>query len=1541
MVGFILDQDKESRGLELFPESNTITYNPEYSQEKADRFSAVLGEASPGTDVLTADISGGYQEKWNQLLKSREDTRILAQRNNILTQIAASRDPSAPVTLDDVAVVESLTNDELYSQDLGTILERQYSDFYTNIASSYDDNHIYKEASEEDPEGALDVLDRAQAPMQRSLAAKDILQEVQQRYDDTSWASWGADFAKTMVPLYSSIKMRERIDTPTASLLPGTNLEEQISQLYSLPPDQFKKTTRDIINELGDDNIILGLEFANAVVAYSSSDRMWSNVWSVVDVASVVPVATTAKLAKGMVKLGGAVVESPRNLAKISAAAGMNRVSAVSAVSKNILSGDFSGITTMRRIEEVQDRLPSLFAPRQFMQGGSKYMSAEAQARLEVSAQESASGVLRILQEGTGVDRLEPGQVTLAAQEAFEAITDLFPSNAHKVIDTQVIPASADKITNTAVMEVRFGRQDGQLFKYEATAKRYADTYIGLKTNDYEVIQDSLGGYYISVRRPLADVGDFRTQVIDTSLATPNTLNNSFARALRSPDYLVSEPNVRARGLAIGGTEYLTRVVDDVTKPFRGKSAQWYNEMDHMFRQSRTQKKYFNTAGDFEDSFYKKFKKPPTEDQYEAYFRYVQIGDLDYIIRDADKVKRMTAKGLEDFSMNIKVKEGNEVKSSIESVTGRTVDRLPIERREPFRVKIVQNGEVTHNFPNMMAKWSDRKELVETLLKDGYKIIQHAEGSMFTITKDFKRSSIKMKTLNRVEGGHLEQKYDFFIRQGKVEDREGAKVLLEDINLGTVPTEKQAKEVASILDQARLKVKNSDPDARRFIDENLPMSYGEFIKKVKTGDINLDVPIVATSSGQRSSEVLKYESIFGKDFYDSQSSGLNLLQDTSSKFTQQRSDNLLDVFTNDKGTVIKQDWESVLDPMDALASATRNMINVRMMEDYAIKSTNDWVQEFGHLMDVHPEVLKANPRYYMQNPLYKSGIDKDAAEASRLSMLSLFNQIDSMDSGRNVLKDKVLSKIFDVSGERGRQFLDDNWVTAKTTQDLIRKTAFNLKLGFWNPKQLFLQSTAVASTMAISPRSGTMGFRAMIPTRMALLSGSDEAVRGLHNKFGKIMGWQKDDWLSMVSSFKQSGFANVGGDHTYLDRMSLKTPGKQFMGGLKEGPVGKLASTHTVFFNEGELSSRIMAYATAYDEFLKRNPGKTPDRFQQGAILTRAKTFTQNMTRESNSRWQQGWPAVVTQFMSYHARIAEQMWDGGFGSGRKLSQKEKIQFLGTMSLLYGGGTAVSMTLPIFPTKDIIRDYMAEAGIDLDQYPLADAAIDGLITTGVEAMLGEEFDFSGYGPTGMPTLYDLMNGDSSWAEVMMGAGTGVMGDLGSSIANMAYGYNYADGEVTESDLLEVFRNIGTVDNFTKMFVALNTGKYLSRKGTYITDVTSQEAVMQALFGVSAERIQETFATSSALKRMNEARKSGLKEYEKYHRDALRARDADDEDSYRINMKRRDAVKAAYDLSPQEINQVRKRYFQEHPVDKQTDERMQRWNRKYNLFNTQQE
>lgn len=1540
-MDLILEPDAEtSPNLTLFPEAPATIYNPEYAQDKADKFSLVLGEASPGADVLTNDIAVGDQGKYQEMLKIGEDTKIMQRRNDIIREIAQNRDPRSPVSLDELGLVESLTNDELYSSDLGTILEQKYADMYTNLMTSHEENAVAQQALAEDSEASMEVLDRAQAPMQRMQIAQDVLQNTGARYQAESWASWGVDMAKEFIPLYSTIKGRERIETPTASLLSGENREEQISQLYALPAKDFKETLQSIVDELAADNMVEAMSFASDVNSYSTSDRDWANLSTGLDAASLIPAGKVVGLAKGMTTAGKAVLTNPRQVAKVAAAAGFNKAANVGTVTKNLLSGDFTGLTTMRRIQEVGDQVPSLFAPKQWMTGGTKFLTAEGEARLAQQVENNAEGVLQLLQEGNQINRLEESQVAAAVAEKYDELLEAFPSNAHKIIDTNVIPASADKITNTAVLAVRFGRQDGSLFKYEATAQRYAEKYIGIKTDDFTVKQDQLGGYYIEVSKPINDIGDFRNATIDTTLATPNTFNNKFARALRSPDYLVAEQNVKARGQVVATTEYLSQILDEQTKPFRGKSSQWYDEMEAMFRENRVAKQTYATAADFESAFFKKFKKPPAEDQYDAYYRYVQLSDLDYIVRDADKVKRMTAKGLEDFSYKFVEKTANgSGPPQVKNVTGKVVDRLPLEDKMPFRVKIIQNGAETNNFPNMRAKWDKNKQLIEKLLTvDGYKIIQEAESNTFIIMKDFKRNSIKMKTLGYIGGGHAEPKYDFYIRQGKIDDMEGAKVLVGDTNLATVPTKAQADEIAKIMDEARLKVKNGDPDAQRFIDQNLPFSYAEFIKKVKMKAIDLDVPIVATAKGQRSSEVARYRELWGDNYHDYQGSNRNLLADTSSKFTTERSENLLDVYTTEKGAVMKMQWESVLAPFEALSSASRNMLDVRILEDYAIKTTNDWMQEFGHLMDVNPAELQANPRYFLTNPRYKSNIGIDRAEAARLSALTLFNQVDSLDAGRSVLRDKVMSKVFDVSGEKARAFLDDNWASAKDVQTFLRRATSNLKLNYWNMKQLFLQGSAVAATVAISPRAGFSGMRAFAPTRFALLTGDDNIIRGLHNKFGKIMGWEKNEWFEMVRSLKQSGFAKVGGDTSYMDDVATKSSGRQALGRVKNSPLGKIHSTHTFFFQEGELGARIVAYSAAYREWKTINPGKQLDRFAEANILNRAKTFTQNMTRESNAQWQRGWYSVMTQFMGYNMRVSEQLWDGGFGSGKKLTQAEKMRFLGMMSALYGGGAAVGSTLPLIPAKEVVRDWMAEAGVNSQDYPVSDILLDGLIATGLESMTGAEMDFSGYGPLGLPTLYDLMNEDKTWGETMMGASFGVGMDIGSSLTNLGYAFGYGGGveNVTGDDLLAVLRNVSTVDNISKTFIAFNTGKYISRKGTYLTDVTKTEAVLQSILGVAPERVAESFATASALKSLKQTRESGLKEYEAAHRGATRALVSGDEDSYHIYAKRRDAIRIAYDLTPQEVHGINKKYFDETPVTEAIAERAIEYNRKYKLF-----
>lgn len=1537
----VLDQ-QPSGGATLFPDTPPTVYSPEYAQQKADKLAVTLGQANPGHDILTSDVNAGLERQWLETLKNQEDNANLAQRNRIIEEIASSRTPGTPIAREELDLVQNLSRDELYSSDVQTILEKKYADLYTTQLLNNEESAVAQEAFIEEPDAAAEVVDRSQFPMQKVQIIEDVLQNTKAKYDETSWASWGADLAKSVIiPGYDTLKNRELVETGENKIFLGENMDDQIDYLWSLPPEQFKTTLEETINTLAQDNIIAAMDYIQKVQRYSTGDKAWDNITTGLDifggigtVASAIKTASKAgKLAKGLSNMGKVINTSPTKLPQLAAQAGFNKTAAVGQVTQDLLSGDLSGATTVSRIEEIGDKLPTLFNPEKIMEGGTR-LDAEATARLKQAVIQSSDEVLTAVRTGNLVDRLEPTQIMKAVQQAQSEVEQMFPSNVHNIIDTSVEAAASDRITNTAVAVTKFGRKDGSLFKYEATAKRFADTYIGLKTDDYKIMQDTLGGYYVEVRRPLADVGDWRRLNIETTLSTPETINGAFARGLRSPDYFLPKAQTQARGTVVHTQELLSKTIDEVTKPFRGKPKQWYDEMDAMMTASQVNRRYFQNVGEFETAFLKKFNKVPTEDQYEAYFRYRQINDLDYMLRDADVVKKLTAKGFREFRQNVIAKDGS---MTDERIVGRRVEQLPATNR-PFKIRVIQNNKETNKFSSFSKNWNKNKELLDKLMAEGYKIIEHSDKPLYTITRDFKDNSIKMNTLGYKEGGHFIQKYDFYISQGKFEDIDGFKAYNGDINLGTAVTQKQANEIAKLFDDARKLVRDNAPNAQKFIEENLPISYGDFIKKVKAGAIDLDAPILGRKSGTDTAATAKYEAIF-PEYMNWKGSEYNPLAETSGRFTQERSDELLDVYTTNGKQVFQQDWSPILSPMDALASATRNMINVRVLEDYAIKSANDWIQEHGHKLNVDLETLKANPRYYMRNPVYRGAKD-DAAEASRLAHLSLFNEVDLGDISKVTLKDKFLNKAFDVAPEwLQKNMTNDSLYSARDVTTFLRASAFHMKLGFWNPKQLFLQGSAAMNALAISPRAGWSGINVATMTRLALYSGSDEVISGLYNKFGKISGWEKQDWIDMVKSMKQSGFGNIGGDMAYLDNMSTKGAGKAFMGQMKEGVIGSISKTSTAPFTEGELFARATAYGTAWREWKMANPGKTPDRFGQASILQRAKDMGFNMTRDSNAAWQRGNWSVMTQFWSYQARVAEAMWDGGiFKNGQKLSKAEKLRLAGLMSTLYGGGTAVSMGTVFIPTTEVIKGWLLEQGVDTEQYPGAELFLDGAPATLMKGMLGADMDFSTYGPTGLPTLADLINGDKTFGDFLLGASGGVAIDtLGpKGLYGLAVKLGYEEGALTVDDVMSVFRNISTVDTATKAWIGINAGKWISKNGTYITDINIQEALTGAIFGVSPMSVTDTYLQMNANRKFKDARTGALRDYAKASELANRALEAGNTDDYLVYRKRRDTIGILYDLTPSERASVARRTLLDTSVSQKVSDEADKIERRYKTF-----
>lgn len=1521
MDKFTLDE-QTTGSLDLFPETNSVTYGPDYSAKKAERFAMVLGEKSPGTDVLRQSIETGSQDNWKEIAKMQEDVKNSFRRNELIQDIA--RQTTGKPTPDTVSVVSSLADDELYSADIDTIVEQKYADLFINTASSYDENVIFPEAEAENSDDALETLDRTAFAQERLLLAEDKLQEMNKKYEDSGYLEKGVAFLKGMIPGYDWYKTRNRIEgAETVSLLQGNNLGEQVQSLYRLPPKEFKETLSKAVDELAEDNIRLAQEFSQAVVSYSSSDQAMSNFFNALDIVDIATMGAgaaltgSAKLAKAGKSVLRGSLRSPSELAKVAGDLGFNRSAAVSDVVEKTVGGDFMGVRVTLP-QDIETRLPSIYAPQKAFTGASSLESA-SQNRLRETILRNADLAKEFLNTGQLVDRLEPGQIKLAADEAFDRVKDTFTNVNHHILDMKVIPAADDPLLNTGQISVRFGKKDGTLFQSEASAKMFAGKYIGLKTKDFTVQADSLGGYYIDVRKSVADVGNWRSLEIETDLKSPASVSNQFIGYLRSSDYLLPQQNVMARGRVVHGQEYLSDYMKQLTEPFRGKSTGWINDLEKVLKSNRVNRKYYQTVEEFEGNFLNTVGKAPDEDQAAAYFSYVQLNDLDYIIRDADLVKQKRRLGGERVEFKAR-EEGMEPKTA--SFDGKVVDRLPYDSKSNYNVVVINDGILTKPTNSRFFGESKRLEY-DALLEAGYKAVLNPEESTYYLVKDFKRSDIPLGILNRVEGGHNEYRYSHFIKQGEVKvggDRVAR--YKGDKSLFVTTTERQAKEIASLFERARVLVKNGDPSAQKFVTDNLPISYGDFIKKVKTGDINLDTSIMATTRGQRTADIHQYANDY-EYFDDAVRSEHNVFSSVGGRYTTERAEETLDVLRSEDGVVFRTDLEPLLNPIETLRSSTANMLDVRLVNDYRNKSVTDWVQEFGPLLDANMNQVAANPLEYLQKAVYKSGADPNQvkiAEQVRASIVSLNDYRSPIEAQFQVYKEKLLSSVYDNLGEKARQIVDERTPMPTDVPTFMRRAAFSMKLGFFNPKQLFLQASSVVSAISVSPRQGLFSARALPLTRIAMTTDNEATLRGMFNKYGKVSGWEKEDWMDMVRSYKQSGFATVGQDVAYLDDFRPATFGKNSM-------AGKAWSYNTAFYNEGEKISRTVAYGIAWREFKETNPGKALDRFAESKILQRAKDLTMNMTRDSNAAWQRGGLSVATQFMGYQARFMEQLWDGGMvGAGRKLNPKEKFRLVAGMSAVYGVPMVGSAYVGVWPVRDWLKEQLHSEGREVDG-TLIEPLVDGLLPSMVEAMTGVDMAWSeAYGPNGLPTLRDALNGDATLAEMFGGASGGVIATTASQaipalkgIYDMTVSDEGSTWPVLMQDLLEPLKNISTVSSGVKLYEAVNTQRYLSNKGTYLTDVTIPEAVTSAIMGVNPDRVSDAYSKIAVMRGTKEDLQQYQNEVQSNMERGLRMMKKGDEESAEVYFSRAHSAAIRGGLTLKEINTAKSRALRETPLD----------------------
>lgn len=1455
-------------------------HTEEFQESQAAKLHLALGQNSPGLDAVSTSVASGNDRSYKRILADQEQQQKLQTQNDILDSILQANPES--ISPEVVDVVQGLSMTQMESPDLNDILEREYAKKYINTGVSSLDNDVVEDSLATDPEKSYEMMDRAETFAYKSNYLNAILDEAEKNVQDQSWLesiyNVGENIVLDNYQTYNQVGVAADLDDLSA--LPGMNRAEGYAFLWSLQDkDEFKSYMDKIAADLKSRNPYAFREWFAGMMSFGNSDAALNTITTGMDIASLVPVGKLGTALKGLSKASRL---NPLKMSEIAGTVGKNLESGAGSLAEDVAEGTLLG--GIKNAKDLEKSVPNLLSVDKMMSGGSEVARA-SRGRLTEALLNQQDLVRRILSTNT-IDRLTPEEVSFLKDDLAERYMKDNPGVAKNVIDVEPPSVDAGNVYSTRVV---IGQRDGSLFESEAQALNYEKRHLKLKTDDFSVEQKG-DGYQIVVPKTLDEERLFDLR-LDTNQQSPRSLSD-FSRGLswvRSPVELLSEQQNKARSVLTTSKEQIDHLFSEMVRPIGDLSKKELNELNDLLFINQKGQKFYENIGEFEQAFYDRFKKLPNDRQAEAYFAYTNVSDLDLVIRDLDWYKQKAAKGFEDIELSLKADRSEDTTEYWkQSFEGRVIDDLPYNDPTPFRVGIVEDGRLKSTKFSPVMSEGDRAA-IQKLKDSGYRIINAVDSDFnidgkyldYIVAKDFKRSRVGVKNVDRKPGGHKIVRDPYYIKQGKISGDGDYRIYRNDLTLFNARTEKEANEFASILEEARKKLLEDSPDAKRFIRDNLPIPVRQFMAAVADGTIDLNAPFVGVRSGQRTIDTGTYKALGLKDLTrSSHKPGDQLL----GRFAGERSEQDIKAVRSEGDTLFRIEGAPYLSPLEAMKSASSDMISTRQFNDYKIMSMRNFIREFGDVLKGSTNELRQKGLEVIQKPEFVTNSDLSPERARKVQQAknvsrafnSLMDNSDPVTRQIDVFKERLISSIIPKAGPRGQEWLEDRLASnTKNPGARLKSFAFHMKMGMFNPTQYFKQANAAINIVSVGGIDGLRSSALYPLLRYATHTGEEATMKRL-GKIAESVGLMKsDDFVESMRLYKQSGFNHIGGDTAYLD--DLRSP--ELVKSQFKKKVDAVLKIDATPFMEGERMSRLAAWNTAYLEKKSGKGGAKITRRDEADILYRAKTLIGNMTREANAPWQKGYGSVITQFFGYQARIMDQLL------GKQLTAGEKARLFVGYSMMYGVPVGVAAGTGVLPIHDIVTKGMYELGMD-PQNPAAKPFIDGLVSTMSKYMFGKDWNISSsYGPGGIPTFYDMFRGDKTFADLLLGASGGIAADTVPSLLSASWkGLNaiWSDTQdfdgglynTVSDDIVKALRNITTVDSAYKIYQVYNYGTWLSKNGYDIAKMDLPDAVMAAITGLQPASIEQAFTKKKAAKALQDARQEAKYDLVKRLKDARR-------------------------------------------------------------------
>ena len=414
--------------------------------------------------------------------------------------------------------------------------------------------------------------------------------------------------------------------------------------------------------------------------------------------------------------------------------------------------------------------------------------------------------------------------------------------------------------------------------------------------------------------------------------------------------------------------------------------------------------------------------------------------------------------------------------------------------------------------------------------------------------------------------------------------------------------------------------------------------------------------------------------------------------------------------------------------------------------------------------------------------------------------------------------------------------------------DWLRSRNFALRLGFFDPSQLIVQTAHLWNIVAISPKYGIQGALHSVPAKLYSEARTAAQRNLVLRNAAKWSGEDIEELRTIYEFIRQSGRTHVGtevAEHGGMVRTSIDT-NRSFANRALHS-VSSVEKAGLVTFNVGESLPRASALYTAIKEYRKKFPNTNilTDDAATLEIIRRQDVLSGMMTRTSSGTLNRsGTLALPLQFMTYSMRMLETVLRGD------LSRAERLRLFGAQIGFWGaGGVGLSAMLD---------EYALNSGMSLEEMTEEKYLI---LRNG---LLGEMYNYAvGLGGGRLDISNRLQIGDGIWeaikgvgqdsfVETFTGPGGQLIGDVfTASIKGMTNVY-HGNLALAKSNVLETVRNISSFNRAYRSYATYYYGQYLSKKGEVVTDELTGREALGILLGATPEEVETAWNANQWLK-----------------------------------------------------------------------------------------